>query len=147
MFFATMAHCSPFAFVPFQLPDDLRSPTTVASLDPNLLFRRVHSRKKMFFLSKGLADMVNISYQTAGAHTHKKLISQTQSQPSELHRQLESLLKSKIKWMHAGITLLIKHNEGEGGQEKRLGARGWRVAQVGCSCFCVHIEFRTRVRT
>ncbi|CDJ42271.1 hypothetical protein, conserved [Eimeria tenella] len=124
------------------LPDDLRSPTTVASLDPNLLFRRVHSRKKMFFLSKGLADMVNISYQTAGAHTHKKLISQTQSQPSELHRQLESLLKSKIKWMHAGITLLIKHNEGEGGQEKRLGARGWRVAQEGAALMSTFMRRR-----
>lgn len=129
----------------FQLADDLRDPASVASLSPDLLFRRVHSRKKIFLLSKKLACLVNACYRTAGALTscrHKssrarekpgeEVSIQSDSRTSELRRQVQGLLRSKIKWMHAGATVLIKHSESEAGEEKEFGARGWRVAQVGC---------------
>ncbi|XP_026194455.1 uncharacterized protein LOC34622587 [Cyclospora cayetanensis] len=115
------------------LTDDLRNPESVASLDPNLLFRRVHSRKKIFLLSKKLADLVNSCYRTPVTRFHAKLPSPNLDQPKELRVQLQALLDSKIKWMHAGATVLVKHSESNAVEEQGLGARGWRVTQEGAA--------------
>ncbi|CDI82759.1 hypothetical protein, conserved [Eimeria acervulina] len=61
------------------LSGDLRDPGKLESLDPSLLFRRVHSHKKMFLLSRKLADLVKICYGTPGVRPRKELLAHAQS--------------------------------------------------------------------
>lgn len=91
----------------------------------------------MFLLSRKLADLVKICYGTPGVRPRKELLAHAQSRQGELHRQLDGLLRSKIKWVHAGATVLIKHSETRTGEEQGMGAQGWRVPQVGYSFLCV----------
>ncbi|CDJ47430.1 Ncl1p, related [Eimeria brunetti] len=124
------------------LAGDLRDPANVASLDPNLLFRRVHSQKKMFLLSKKLAGLVKACYGTPGARPRKERRAHAESGPGELREQLDSLLRSKIKWVHAGATVLVKHSETKTGEEQGLGAHGWRVVQEGAALMATFMRRR-----
>lgn len=124
----------------FQMVDDLRSASSVSSLSPELLFRRVHSRKKIFLLSKKLASLVKTCYKMASARSSARWSGghsaggdkclQAASRTSDMRRQVHGLLSSKIKWVHAGTTVLVKHCETASGADQEFGAGGWRVAQV-----------------
>ncbi|CDJ26854.1 Nol1/NOP2/sun family methyltransferase, related, related [Eimeria mitis] len=123
------------------LAGDLRDPRNVESLDPDLLFRRVHSQKKMFLLSKSLAGLVKTCYGTPGARCCK-VLAHAQSRRGELCQQLDGLLRSKIKWVHAGATVLVKHCETKTGEEQGLGAQGWRVPQEGAALMATFMRRR-----
>ncbi|KAL8273661.1 hypothetical protein Esti_002483 [Eimeria stiedai] len=118
------------------LPEDLRSPDGVLSLSTDLLFRRVHSRKKIFLLSKKLAEVVSLCHRAGGGSRKPKQVEERGSSVSragEFRRQIQALISSKIKWMHAGATVLIKHSDSQTAAAKEFGADGWRVAQEGAA--------------
>ncbi|KAL8435861.1 hypothetical protein ACSSS7_002149 [Eimeria intestinalis] len=128
-----------------KLPEDLRSPAGVLSLSPDLLFRRVHSRKKIFLLSKKLAELVNLCYRWGRGPrkpTQGEGPSSSVSRASELHRQVQGLINSKIKWMHAGATVLVKHSDSQTAAAKEFGADGWRVAQEGAALMVTFMRRR-----
>ncbi|CDI73817.1 hypothetical protein, conserved [Eimeria praecox] len=124
------------------LAGDLRDPGNVESLDASLLFRRVHSQKKIFLLSKRLADLVKICYGAPGARLRKELLVYSQSRRGELRQQVDGLLRSKIRWVHAGATVLVKHSETKTGEDQGLGAEGWRVPQEGAALMATFMRRR-----
>ncbi|KAL8425347.1 hypothetical protein Efla_001729 [Eimeria flavescens] len=125
------------------LPEDPRPPASVGTLPAELLFRRVHSRKKIFLLSKRLAELVTLCYGSGGQHRQWQLDNEGKEEEGglcqrktdsakELRQQVSRILNSKIKWMHAGATVLIRHSESPAAANE-FGADGWRIAQEGAA--------------
>lgn len=137
-----------------QANDDLRSPSTILSLSPQLLFRRVHSHKKLFLLSEKLANVIIANYgatRPALAKDKQKLSNDTTESNGqeaitftstgyrslrELELHVRAMMSSRLKWIHAGAQVLIRQNDSHAGEGHTMGANGWRVAQVRGVNYC-----------
>ncbi|PFH31615.1 NOL1/NOP2/sun family protein [Besnoitia besnoiti] len=151
-------------FAPALVKGDLRAPEAVRDLPLQQLTRRLHTPKRLYFVSESFSHLLHLlllapsrrlraaaSASAAAAPESAALCAAPahdsepeaarEGEKADGHSCRRGKNEVRMKWLHAGVKVLVQHSETQQ-LSCQFGADGWRIAQEGAALMARYMRRR-----